>query len=144
MSDPFDDLSPVDLADGIKPLAEHFPIAEIRLVVRHFGGTEIYIPETLSEGHELRVLGAELAARLCDAFGGERLNVPKGLLTPHAKRAHAIEMANRGIRMPDIARAVNLTERQVYKLLAGELKPRGRRRQVDPRQVDMLDWLDRD
>ena len=47
-------------------------------LLEHFGGATVYVPEVLSDAHPLaQKLGVEMAQRLCDEFGHQKLDVPK-------------------------------------------------------------------
>jgi DNA-binding NarL/FixJ family response regulator len=124
-----------DLAESLKPIAEHFGVEAAGIIVRHFGGTEIWVPKTWREGHPLNVLGADLARRLCEVFGGEHLPIPRNLMSVEARQREVLTLAATGEHsVAQIALEVGLTERQVYRVLARGNVRRRSRRPVDPRQ----------
>lgn len=128
-----------DIADSIRTINAQFGAAAAAALVKAFGGTEIYIPETWREGHTLNVVGEELAKALCTMLGGETVLIPKELITSQARHRRAHELADEGLKTAEIARALNLTERHVYKLLASQPRSRRKsRRFVDPRQISFL------
>lgn len=128
-----------DVADSIRTIHAHFGPEAATALIESFGGTEIYIPSKWREGHQINVVGVELAQALCDVLGGSTVVIPKGLLTNEARHRHVLELNKRGLRPAEIARELNLTERYVYKLLSSEPQARrGRRRFVDPRQISFL------
>ena len=133
-----------DVAESLQHIAEKFGIDVARELVRHFGGTKVYVPKVLPEGHALYALGEDLAQQLCGEFGGAFMVVPKDAVSNPAKHrlAHAMDKSGT-MKVAEIARALNLTERAVYKLLAGQPSTRRGRKPVDPRQITMMDWLDR-
>ncbi|MFA6966088.1 Mor transcription activator family protein [Bosea sp. (in: a-proteobacteria)] len=129
-----------DIAESIRTVAAQFGVEAAVAMIEAFGGTEIYIPETWREGHPLNVVGQELAQALCNLIGGATVAIPKELITSQARHQRAIELAGEGRKTAEIARALNLTERHVYKLLRSEpVGKRRARRPVDPRQISFLD-----
>ncbi|MFC5393039.1 Mor transcription activator family protein [Bosea vestrisii] len=128
-----------DVADSIRTINAKFGVEAAIALIEAFGGTEIYIPETWREGHPLNVVGEELAQALCTEIGGSTVVIPKELLTSEARHRRALELDQEGLRPAEIARALNLTERHVYKLLSSAPRTRrGKRRFVDPRQISFL------
>lgn len=133
-----------DLAESLKPIAEHFGVEAAEKVVEHFGGTELWVPKMWREGHPLNVLGVGLAKDLCRVFGGEHLPIPKELVTAETRHRRAVALAAEGKTTAQIARELNLTERHVYKLLASSPQKAKRGRPVDERQFNLLDRLSGD
>lgn len=132
-----------DVADSIRTINANFGAEAAAALVEAFGGTEIYIPETWREGHPLNVVGEELAKALCEQIGGSTVVIPKELITSQARHRRAHELAKEGHKTAEIARALNLTERHVYKLLASlPTSRRKHRRFVDPRQISFLPPVD--
>ncbi|MEN5083701.1 Mor transcription activator family protein [Bosea sp. TWI1241] len=132
-------LRPEDVADSIRVVCEQFGVEAAVALVREFGGTEIYIPADWREDHPLNIVGEDLAKALCNLIGGATVVIPKELMTSEARHRRARELAERGCKMSEIARALHLTERYVYKLLSAEPKSRrSKRRFVDPRQISFL------
>lgn len=132
-----------DVADSIREINANFGADAALALIDAFGGTEIYIPETWREGHALNVVGEELAKALCTMLGGSTVVIPKELITSQARHRRAHELAEKGHKTAEIARALNLTERHVYKLLASQPTSRRKsRRFVDPRQISFLPPVD--
>lgn len=132
-----------DVADSIREINANFGAEAALALIAAFGGTEIYIPETWREGHALNVIGEELAKALCAQIGGSTVVIPKELITSQARHRRAHELAREGHKTAEIARALNLTERHVYKLLASNPSSRRQaRRFVDPRQISFLPPVD--
>ncbi|PZU89090.1 MAG: hypothetical protein DI527_16280 [Chelatococcus sp.] len=139
MTDAAVEIRDQDVADSIREITANFGVEAATTLVKAFGGTEIYIPETWREGHQLNVVGEELAKALCAMLGGATVVIPKELMTAQARHRRALELAQEGLKTAEIARALNLTERHVYKLLATAPTTRRKtRRFVDPRQISFL------
>ncbi len=82
-----------------------------------FGGRRIYVPASITSGHELvLVVGLEAAKVLATHFAGVTLSVP---MPQHAadRRRQVIEMNAEGFTRAAIAEKVGLTERRVYQIL---------------------------
>ncbi|MFD2678028.1 Mor transcription activator family protein [Camelimonas lactis] len=129
-----------DLAESIRPVAEHLGVDAARALVAAFGGTEVYVPATLRDDHPLTVIGHDLAVALCRNFGGEVVAVPKEMLTAAARHRLAGELAKEGMRTAEIARTLGLTERHIYKLLRTTPRPKAMRRPLDSRQITIFDF----
>lgn len=111
-------------------------------LVRVFGGVRLWVPMHLSAGHILNRLGESHAIALVRAFGHSSLDVPRQLLTA-AGRALVIDRLTRdGLSQGEIAILVGLSQRSVSRAQNGHLAARPPRlRRVDPRQIDLEDWL---
>lgn len=106
-----------------------------------FPGVTLYVPQKAVEDHAItRALGAEAAAKLSEFYGSNRLAIPTGKQRAHmanagelARRAQA--MKQEGVKIPDIATELGVTERRIYQIFA--------RSKPDPRQGDIfLGWHD--
>jgi AraC-like DNA-binding protein len=82
---------------------------------QRFGGTRLYVPRRISDGHPICVaLGREGAERLAAYAGGGELAVPKQA----ARRARVIALHSRGaLTMSQIALETAYSERHVYRLV---------------------------
>lgn len=82
---------------------------------QRFGGTRLYVPRTISDGHPICVaLGREGAKRLAAYAGGGELSVPKQA----ARRARVIALHSLGaLTMSQIALETAYSERHVYRLV---------------------------
>ncbi|MBF0357530.1 MAG: hypothetical protein HQL70_02910 [Magnetococcales bacterium] len=84
------------------------------------GGTRIFIPRNLKIQHKLTtLLGFEAAKKMSAYFGGETLTIVRGSIA--AKKLRNQEIVSRygcGERVQELALLFELTERQIYSILA--------------------------
>lgn len=134
-----------DLPESIKPVAEHLGYAAAVQIVDVFPGYQIYVPRALSSGHMLEALGP-LADQLVREFGGEVIVVPLQLMTAEARARKIRQFRAEGLNPNEIAGRVSCSRRRVLAVLAGaDVMPGGRRAKPhDPRQIDLIGWLDAD
>ncbi|MEP7221535.1 MAG: sigma factor-like helix-turn-helix DNA-binding protein [Novosphingobium sp.] len=101
---------------ALAQLAEAIGMEAATTLAREFGGTQLYVPKSPGEHHPIRaVLGEEATARLAAWSGGGRISIPK-----LAKRRQQV-LTLRRVRawtVSEIARKVDLSERQVYRICA--------------------------
>lgn len=80
-----------------------------------FRGLRLYVPkDPANEPDIAKVIGAELAAKFCNVFGGETLSLPMREAT--RRRVHQLRLVE-GWTHHRIARTLKIAERQVYLLL---------------------------
>lgn len=89
-------------------------------LVRGFGGIRIFVPKRLRADHRLVVsLGLEAAQRLSHYFGGEILAVPRAVKALQQRRnREIISQYGRSVSVRLLAQEHQLTERQIYSILA--------------------------
>lgn len=87
-------------------------------IAERWGGIRLYIPTDMDENHNLaKLIGIESASRLCEAYAGERIDIPKADCWWRAVRNKLmIEARSRGVSQSNLAREYALTERQVRKI----------------------------
>ena len=127
-----------DFADGLQPLASELGVEAVVALVRHFGGTRLYVPQTLRDDSPLMVLGEEQALALCRMFGPERLDIPRSPYRREALVRWVKELRSAGETNNAIARKLDVGYRFVQEALQGlpQKPPRGR--VTDPRQMSLL------
>jgi Mor family transcriptional regulator len=94
--------------------------AALRLVER-FGGTRIYLPrsELMSAEHAVaQVVGLEAARDLCKLWPSERPSIPRAAQFLRGERDRALLTDANDHTVPQLALKYELTERQVYYILA--------------------------
>lgn len=94
--------------------------AALRLVER-FGGTRIYLPraEFMNADHPIaQAVGLEAALELCQAWAQERPAIPRAAAFLRNERDRALLKDANDHTVPALARKYELTERQVYYILA--------------------------
>ena len=108
------------LPDGARELADAVGLPAALTLIEHYGGTRLYVPQSMPADHELvRLLGEEAAQALSDRFGGDNPDIPRcyramqGALYRDIVRAYA-----NGASARDLARQNRCTERWVYYLVA--------------------------
>lgn len=101
-----------------------------------FRGEKFYVPiDHTNEPRFAATIGEEQAARLCSAFWRLTFELP----FREAARRRVIELNREGFTRREIARALRISERQVYRLLESSPAPqRVRGKQRDDRQLDMF------
>lgn len=84
------------------------------------GGIDIYVPsEPETPRHIWYVsVGAEAFAKLARVFGGQRVQLPRGVYVD-AARPRILELAAKGMTKRRIALTLKVTERYVRMVLAG-------------------------
>ena len=94
-------------AEGLRKLAEER------------GGRRAYVPRDPPDSHWLvRALGREAAAALAWRFGGDRISIPaRPDAAARSERIRELRAQGRGVR--EIAAKAGVSERWVYKVLAG-------------------------
>ncbi|WP_072381539.1 helix-turn-helix domain-containing protein [Novosphingobium sp. NDB2Meth1] len=86
-------------------------------LAEEFGGERLYVPRSPSTDPRIaKAIGQELTEKLCDTFYRLTISIPIRLIT--ARRV--AEMVRQGDKSNrEIARALHITERQVYRILEG-------------------------
>ena len=111
--------------------------ATLRLVAWFGDGSNLYVPIVAEEGHLLvRLLGMPAAKRLCEAWPGEHLAVPR--LRDHEddlRKRSVARFIEKGFGTREIAGILRISERRVQQILrelevAGLVQPAGPSRRV--------------
>lgn len=111
--------------------------ATLRLVAWFGDGGNLYVPNSAEDGHLLvRLLGMPSAKRLCEAWPGEHLAVPR--LRDHEddlRKRFVARMIEKGFGTREIAGMQRISERRVQQILrelelAGLVQPAGPARRV--------------
>lgn len=110
--------------------------AALRLLSAH-GGTRIYVPGALSDGHWLIATMGEAAALalvgyLTTGGGGAAIDLPRGPTGHQAKqRARLAAAVEAGESANEVARRLGINRRTVFRAKA-------RKKGADPRQMKLL------
>ncbi|WP_288582002.1 helix-turn-helix domain-containing protein [uncultured Methylobacterium sp.] len=86
------------------------------------GGTRIYVPHRVTEGHWLTdLVGFAAAQEIARLYAGENIDIPLGMTgaAQNARRT-AREALDAGASVAQAARAAGVTERTVYNLRSRE------------------------
>lgn len=105
-------------------LADHIGERATLLLCAAVGGVDVRIPASPRPDWPLaRVLGPAATRRLCEVYGGERLDVPCGATAIRMARAEVLlpRVATGGTTMRAIALALGVSYRHVKKI-AGQLR----------------------
>ena len=106
--------------------------ATLRLVAWFGDGSNLYVPIVAEEGHLLvRLLGMAATKRLCEAWPGEHLAVPR--LRDHEddlRKRSVARFIEKGFGTREIAGILRISERRVQQILrelevAGLVQPAG-------------------
>lgn len=131
-----------DLLDGLQPLAAELGVAATLEIVRHFGGTQLYVPQRWTPQSDLNALGDETAQRLCALFGPERIDVPLMPFNLPALSRYVERLRADGLNNARVARSLGLSWRTVTRLAGGAPRPAKRKgRARDPRQIDIEEMI---
>lgn len=138
MIDP-DDIPLEALYPDLAAIAGRCGIDVARKLVAEYGGIKIWVPRNWRDGphRPLERLDATAAQAVCEAIGGDSIEVPTRLFTPAGLRCMIRLMADAGAPMPDIARALHCS----YRTIRDELRSSGKRirtRVTDDRQIDLF------
>lgn len=111
------------------------PEAVLQIVEKYGGLERVHIPKTPREDHEIcRLIGFAHWAQICRAYGGERVDIPRGAFM-RLRKAEIIDLANQGVAHREIALRTRTTQRYVRSVLGRE------RSRADARQM-RLPFLD--
>lgn len=116
----FDELDGIKISDFSRSSQELVEVIGLRAVIKlveHFGGImNIYIPASLKEGSIwIDLLGESATLRLIEWRGGEYIDICRELnVLSIIKERKITALKQKGVRIPDIARKFNMTERGVY------------------------------
>lgn len=122
-----------DLPATLREMAALIGLPHTLTLVRHYGGTRLYVPREATPEHLLaRLVGFEAMARLCQHYGsGEHFDIPRALDATIAVRNREIRrQAQMGKSQRELALAYRMTERHVRNIL-GEAP-------MESPQVDMF------
>ncbi|WP_085908487.1 hypothetical protein [Kiloniella majae] len=110
------------LTESIADVAELVGIDLAADLVRHFGGTRVYVPKVARDHQDLvQKLGREQADLLVSEFAEQELDVPMHLYDEaRARRALIHKLCRKRWTKASIARAAGCTERYVYHVLGQE------------------------
>lgn len=108
------------------------PEATMRFVAYYGGLERIRVPKVARADHTAATLiGLEAWSRICQVWGGETIDVPRGHFV-RLRKAEIIDLGEQGLHHREIARRTGTTQRYVRSVL-------GRRTAVDPRQTSLFD-----
>lgn len=130
-----------DFLDSLQPIASEMSPDVVMDLVKHFAGRRLYVPGRWREDLDLNVLGIDRARRLCELFGPERIDIARSPFTRRAIQRFAQELAEKGLRSGEIAHTLGLSYRTIERISGATILTKARRRSVDERQIDLVDWL---
>ncbi|MTW19111.1 hypothetical protein GJ689_23205 [Rhodoplanes serenus] len=104
-------MTPLAPPPEVMRLAEVIGEPAALALIEAFPGLRIYVPRSPTE-RIMAAIGAEAAAQLARAYGGEYLKVPA------AKQWRVTIYRTRGLSYADIARRVGSTEDGVWRILS--------------------------
>ena len=114
----------------LQELAEAIGVpAALRLAEVHGGQEGCYVPRKPPTSHPwVEAIGWEAFAALCEAFGGERIDIPRNAAA-QSQKSRILDLKRQGLPHRRIAAKLNCTERYVRMVVhAG-----------DPRQASLFD-----
>lgn len=131
------------ISKELREVAKLCGVATAAALVQHYGGTRMWVPKHWRPEHDLNDIGEDLARVLFEYFGASELSIPRTLYTAAGRRDMIRRLSQQGHRQRDIARLLRCSQRVVRDELGGRPRPvmSGRRRAIDPRQIDLEDLL---
>lgn len=90
----------------------------LQLAAEYGGPTWTYVPKSQTKAHPWRsvITDSEQWAKVTAEFGGMRLYLPRGVHV-RLKKVEIIELAEKGVPVPEIVRRVRVNERYVRRVL---------------------------
>ena len=112
-----------NLPESLREIMEIIGQPGTMKLVEQYGGTRIFIPSRVRAQHKLaNLLGLEQARRLCHHFGGETLCIARSARAKLQERNREIvRRYDAGEAVRSLAIAYQLTERQIYTILSGNV-----------------------
>lgn len=113
-----------DLPDSVHELIALIGVPAALALVERYKGIRLFVPvhaRDIRTDHPLaRVIGVEPARKLVERYSGMELSIPRCVAALRAVRDREIRALHRASGWPAarIAQRFNLTERQVYTILA--------------------------
>ncbi|KAA6405767.1 hypothetical protein [Candidatus Tokpelaia sp.] len=131
------------LTKTMREVAEICGIYTAKQLVYYWPGCRIYVPRKIADDSDFNVIGRDNAQKLCAAFGGATLEVPRNMFSLEGLDYMVHELQALHYSQRDIALALTISQRQVRKIKNGSCRPRraGRRRQALPGQIEIEDYL---
>ena len=119
------------LPDLFRELGKNLPLADLLKLSERYGGTRLYIPKNLREGHDrVARLGKDTARRLIAVAGYDTITVPKcERVRQLLRRREALRLHREGRTMRSIAREFGVTDRTIQSWITAE---RGREKPATP------------
>lgn len=106
-------------------IADAAGVAAALQLVRELGGREIKLSAKV-DGKLARIVGAEAARKIVAALGNEKITVPMAHLRgQRGRREAAARMLDEGATISQVAGAVDVHERTVFRVKADTKKPGG-------------------
>lgn len=90
-------------------------------LLESFGGTVRHVPKRPHESHPwLALVGTESADKLCRAFGGRLVALPRQIEGHGRKKSLILELVEQGVQVQEIATRARCTQRYVYSVISTE------------------------
>lgn len=122
-------VSQLGLPPVLRTIADAAGLSAALKLAQDRGGTRVYVPHRVTEGHWLaELVGLDAAHAIARLYAGENIDIPLGL-TGAAQNARRTARAalDAGASVAKAARAAGVTERTVYNLRSRD----GRRNNPD-------------
>ena len=104
-------------------IVEAAGVAAALQLVRELGGREIKL-SAKTDGKLARIVGADAARKIVAALGNEKITVPMAHLRgQRGRREAAARMLDEGASISEVAGAVDVHERTVFRVKAETKKP---------------------
>ena len=119
--DSLDEWAEIDwsaLPRGLQDIKAHVGLGAALVLAEEYGGGAVYVPSRVRDGQVLaRLIGPEKARRLSDAYGGDKLHVPKvDAIERQFRTRRIVTLRKAGRTVASLAREFNLTCRRVRQI----------------------------
>jgi Mor family transcriptional regulator len=115
-----------DDREGLSPMLRELEtvigLEATLLLVDQWGGVNLYIPQSVADGHAIvEKIGLDAAEKLAGYFGGDHIAMPKAEEYRRLQRDREIYQKKKaGTPAHVLAREYNLTQRHVWQILSTE------------------------
>lgn len=119
---------------SVRDIGETYGLSLVFKLVREYGGVRLLVPMELTEGHEMiERLGQEDAQKVFEHCRGDRIDVPRSLVSKKCRDEMVSRMQADNARQADIARACGCTDRTVRNVLKRKQlnSPKSNKNQID-------------
>ncbi|WP_347258276.1 Mor transcription activator family protein [Methylocaldum sp.] len=108
------------LPQSMRDMAEVIPLDAVVALIRHYGGTTLYLPTTVTETSDLaKAIGFPAACQLVGRYRTESLHIPRAVHLQRVLRDRAILKAHaNGATRNELARAHGVSDRIISQVIA--------------------------
>jgi hypothetical protein len=132
-----------DFIDTLVPIASELGVELVLELVKHFGGCRLYIPQRWNRALDINVVGDDMAQRLCQLFGPERIDIPIMAYKPCALQRFAVLLREDGYDNNQIAVQLGMSYRTVMRYIHHAPLTKDKKIAFDDKQMDIENYIAR-